>query len=60
MPRYKLITSTTPSGGFSEFSAADDAAALVAAGVFLHGARIVALDEVTWRDGVEHSRAVPR
>jgi hypothetical protein len=48
MKRYHLVTSHDSSGGYSEFSAADDAAAIVVAnGQLWDNGRIVALSEIT-------------
>lgn len=43
MKRYRLIASTDPSGGCSEFSAMSDELALDAARSMLYGSRIVSL-----------------
>jgi hypothetical protein len=49
MKRYRLVTSHDSSGGYCEFSAVDDAAALVVArGQLWNDGRIVALSEITW------------
>lgn len=47
MNRYRVIYSTDPSGAFTEFSAVDDAAALVHARRYPWKGRVVALEEVT-------------
>ena len=46
MKRYRLIASTDPPGGCSEFSAMSDELALDAARSMLYGSRIVSLVEV--------------
>jgi hypothetical protein len=59
MKRYHLVTSHDSSGGYCEFSAVDDAAALVVAkGQLWGGGRIVALSEITW-PGASRPVAVP-
>jgi hypothetical protein len=51
MKRYRVIYSTTPSGGYSEFSASSDANALAIAKLSAFDARIVSLGEVTYPHG---------
>lgn len=46
MRRYRLTTSSDPSGGYSEFSAMSDELAIDAARAKLYGSRIVSLAEV--------------
>lgn len=54
--RYQVVHSTTPAGGYTEFSAPDDAAALAHASRFPYQGGVVFLAEVI---GATEQRRVP-
>ena len=47
MKRYRAIYSTSPIGGYAEFSADDDAEAIIHATRYVWNGRVVLLEEVT-------------
>jgi hypothetical protein len=60
MNRYHVVYSTSPSGSFTEFSAASDTAAWEHAEQSAQGARIVYLSEVKIRAGGDQHRELKR